>query len=172
LFTALGGAYPGLRLVKKQTIGTGVTSVAVTNAFSATYENYKIIVSGGVSNNAGTYLNLKLGSTATGYYASRMAFLFNGTAPSNAAIANEVIFYYAGWVDTNKQNMDMDLKMPFLTKNTIVGGNYCSSSGSGFGAFYTGILADSTSYTGFTLEVGGGATVTGGTIYVYGYGAS
>jgi hypothetical protein len=30
LYTALGGAYPGLRLVKKQTVGTGVVSVTVT----------------------------------------------------------------------------------------------------------------------------------------------
>ena len=49
LFTALGGTYPGMRLVKKQTIGTAVSSVNVTNAFSATYENYLILISGGVA---------------------------------------------------------------------------------------------------------------------------
>ena len=36
LYTALGGAYPGMRLVKKQTIASAVTSQAVTGAFSAT----------------------------------------------------------------------------------------------------------------------------------------
>ena len=34
----------GLWLVKTQTIGSGVGSVAVTGAFSADYDNYKIIV--------------------------------------------------------------------------------------------------------------------------------
>ena len=68
LFTALGGAYPGLRLIKKQTIGTGVSSVTVTGAFSATYDNYKIIVTGG-SNSVGTSNVLTtLGGSTTGYY--------------------------------------------------------------------------------------------------------
>jgi agmatine/peptidylarginine deiminase len=47
LFTALGGDYPGLRLIKTQTIGTSVSSVSITNAFSATYDSYKIIIEGG-----------------------------------------------------------------------------------------------------------------------------
>ncbi len=47
LWTALGGTYPGLRLIKKQTIGSGVASVSVTDAYSATYEAYKIIITGG-----------------------------------------------------------------------------------------------------------------------------
>ena len=66
LFTALGGAYPGLRLVKKQTIGSGVSSVNVTSAFSATYENYKIIVNGGVGS-ATTAVAFKLGASTTTY---------------------------------------------------------------------------------------------------------
>jgi hypothetical protein len=67
LFTALGGAYPGLRLVKKQTIGNGVSSVNVTGAFSATYDNYKILISGGVGS-TGTDLQLSLDGITTGYY--------------------------------------------------------------------------------------------------------
>jgi len=38
----------GLTLVKSQTIGSAVSSVEVTGAFSATYDNYKVIVIGGV----------------------------------------------------------------------------------------------------------------------------
>ena len=38
----------GLWLVKSQTVGTGVSSVTVSNAFSADFDNYRIIYSGGV----------------------------------------------------------------------------------------------------------------------------
>ena len=41
------GLNPGLVLIKTETIGTTVSSVTVTSAFSATYDNYKIIVAGG-----------------------------------------------------------------------------------------------------------------------------
>ncbi len=61
----------GLWLVKSQTIGTGVSSVTVTGAFSANYDRYKITVSGGVASTP-LDIRLTLGSTATGYY----GFLF------------------------------------------------------------------------------------------------
>jgi hypothetical protein len=62
------GVAPGLVLISTTTIGTTVASVTVSGAFSATYDNYKIIVSGGVGSTNIT-LRLKLGSTTTGYYA-------------------------------------------------------------------------------------------------------
>ena len=46
-FTYLDGS-GGLTLVKTEAIGTTVGSVTVTDAFSATYNAYKIIVDGGV----------------------------------------------------------------------------------------------------------------------------
>ena len=45
----------GLVLVKTQTIGTTVSSVEVTGAFSSTYDNYKIIVSGGAGSTAAQF---------------------------------------------------------------------------------------------------------------------
>jgi hypothetical protein len=42
------GASSGLTLVKSQVIGTTVSTVTVTNAFSATYNTYKIVINGGV----------------------------------------------------------------------------------------------------------------------------
>ena len=59
------GVTPGLVLVKAQTIGSAVSSVEVTGAFSSTYDNYLITLEGGVaSTNVG--LRLTLGATATG----------------------------------------------------------------------------------------------------------
>ena len=166
LWTALGGAYPGLRLVKKQTIGSGVSTVTVTNAFSATYENYRIVVAGGT--NAGSnYINFYLGSTNTGYYNNRVAADYSSSAPANASVSNETQWYYVGHSNTDNQFFDMYLNSPFATKKTYFTSSYAMQS---FGATCQGYQNSATSFTGFTLQCG--TAMTGGTIYVYGYGAS
>jgi hypothetical protein len=167
LFTALGGAYPGLRLVKKQTIGNAVSSVAVTDAFSATYENYKIIVSSGVGS-AQAFLTLKLGSTTTGYYGGYSGVVYSTAAANLGSTNNGSSFGQAGFVSSEFINFNLDVINPFLTKRTLINGGLVTQTVYGS----TGGLQDSnTSFTDFTLTPASG-TLTGGTIYVYGYGAS
>jgi hypothetical protein len=167
LFTALGGAYPGLRLIKKQTIGSAVSSVTVTGAFSATYENYKIIVSGG-SGSAQAYSVLTLGSTNTGYYAGYLGFTYASTV-SNAGVNNGTGFLYSVFTDgSNGMNASIELLSPFASKPTFMN-SQCATNTQSISA--QGLLTGSTSYTAFTLTPASG-TLTGGTIYVYGYGAS
>jgi hypothetical protein len=63
------------------------------------------------------------------------------------------------------------LSQPFMTKATFIRGQYASIGG-GSGS-YAGVLDNSTSYTGFTITCNTALrTMTGGTIYVYGYGAN
>jgi hypothetical protein len=64
--------------------------------------------------------------------------------------------------------MNVDLLDPFLAKFTTYSGGYVSSLEAGAGG---GIHKSATSFTGFTITPSIG-TYTGGTIYVYGYGAS
>ena len=170
LFTALGGDYPGLRLIKKQTIGTAVASVAVTDAFSATYENYKIIINGGVSS-VDCYLGLKLGASATAYY----EFLIYGSFAASTVLGGNTN-NGSSWLTTGdgvgSQSlfMNIDLLNPFLAKYTRYGTNMGYQAGTGSGVA-GGIHRVATSYTGFTVTPSSG-TLTGGTIYVYGYGKS
>jgi hypothetical protein len=56
----------GLWLVKTQTVGSAVPDVTVTDAFSADYDNYKILYTGGTASGAVGPLNMKLGSSTTG----------------------------------------------------------------------------------------------------------
>ena len=42
----------GMWLVKTQTVGTAVSSVTVTGAFSADYDNYLILMSGGTGSDS------------------------------------------------------------------------------------------------------------------------
>jgi len=167
LYTALGGAYPGLRLIKKQTIGTAVSSVTVTGAFSATYENYKIVVSGGTGS-AQAYSVLTLGSTSTGYYAGYVGVTYSGSV-SNAGVNNGAGFLYSVFTDgSNGMNASIELISPFASKPTFMN-SQCATNTQSISA--QGLLVGSTSYTAFTLTPASG-TLTGGTIYVYGYGAS
>lgn len=167
LFTALGGAYPGLRLIKKQTIGAAVASVTVTGAFSAAYENYKIVISGGTPS-ASAFTRLTLGSTATGYYSGYVGATF-ASVVQLAGDNNANFFGFASYADNNfGHNCNVDLFNPFATRRTLMNSSVITSTNSLSGQ---GQLADNTSYTAFTITASSG-TFTGGTIYVYGYGAS
>lgn len=159
-------ANSGLVFVKQQTIGAGVGSVTVSSAFSADYDSYQIVVSGGTtSGNFTTRLNL--GATATGYYfAGAYCTYTNVVTGSSGANAGS-------WLttsnNTNANVVNVFISQPFLAKPTVYSTNYYGVS-SGDGAIaLQGFLNDSTSYTAFTLACTGGGTYTGGTITVYGY---
>jgi hypothetical protein len=170
LFTALGGDYPGLRLVKKQTIGTSITSVEVTGAFSATYDNYLIIVSGGVgSTNA--FLNFRLGSTATGYYRAGTDTNYATGTTTSTSFSNGGAWSAAGQFSSSSMFLNINIFDPFLTKVTKFNSNSASTDTLGSSNQQAGFLNDTTSYTAFTIIANSG-NFTGGTIYVYGYGAS
>ncbi len=170
LYTALGGAYPGLRLVKKQTIGTTVSSVTVTDAFSATYENYFIKVSGGVGS-ADLALNLTLGATATGYYWVGTSQQYGSTTVSGGTGSNVASWASVVYGSTNALSGQIFLDMPQAAKRTVGRWQATGTSTTYFRNDAQGFLNDNTQYTAFTLTASSG-TITGGTIYVYGYGAS
>ena len=169
LYTALGGTYPGLRLVKKQTIGAGVSSVTVTNAFSATYENYKIIISGGASSSTNAALALAIGAANTGYYYLLRYDGYSALA-SYATVkgSNTSVFNYVGNGTANGLSAVIEVQSPFLAKNTSFSNAYFSTENGGSNS---GFLNNTDSYTSFSISVAPG-TITGGTIYVYGYGIS
>jgi hypothetical protein len=158
----------GLWLVKTQTVGSGVSSVAVTGAFSADYDNYRIIYDGGsASTNAA--LSLSLGSTATGYHYSIVYNQYNATTPLGAGATNTTAFLNAGRSSTVGNSLTLDLFGPFLSART--GARYNSTdylATTGFTILGGGMLDNTTSYTAFTITPASG-TITGGTIRVYGY---
>jgi hypothetical protein len=170
LFTALGGAYPGLRLVKKQTVGSAVTSVVVTSAFSATYENYKILYTGGVGS---TNIELRFGlnGITNNHYSQLMYGTFasnvtvSGVNGGGAAAAN---FAYTGYASTANAFLELELFNPFATRTKFGRGTYITPTNNGISQVF---IDSTTSASAFTITCPSG-TITGGTIYVYGYGAS
>jgi hypothetical protein len=155
----------GLWLVKSQTVGSGVSSVTVTGAFSADYDNYRITYTGGVG--SGGVIQMTLGAAATQYYSQLIYATYAGTTVlANVADNNAARWSFVGFGNANFAAVRMDLCSPFQTTRSTMTANYVSDANSGT---VQGLLNDATSYTSFTLTAASGGTLTGGTIRVYGY---
>ena len=157
----------GLWLVKTQTIGTTQSSVPVTSAFSADYDNYLILVSGGVAS-TDLGLNLTLGATATGYYSSGFNQSLTSATINATNTNNGSSFVSVAYGSTNALSGQIYLDGPFATKRTMASYQARGSSTTYFVNQQHGFLNNATSYTDFTLTTSTG-TITGGTIKVYGY---
>jgi hypothetical protein len=159
----------GLWLVKTVTVGSSVTSIPVTDAFSALYDHYKVVYIGGVANGQNDLL-LQLGATNTGYAHSVITTTWS-TSPSliTAGDGNTSSWARAGIAEPDNCYLNMEISNPFNAKRTIAWGGFVGSNSGRVGGSFSGYLANTTSYTDFTILVGGGFSVTGGTVYVYGY---
>jgi hypothetical protein len=161
------GVAPGLVLIKTQTIGTTVASVTVTDAFSSTYDTYKITVSGGVGSTSSQF-RLQLGATTTGYYSISNQLYYSNATAENASQSNGAYFQSFGDVKTTAISASAEIGAPNLAKPTTFNAPIMGASTDGVGGFSAGFLNNSTQYTAFTVSAGSG-TLTGGTIRVYGY---
>jgi hypothetical protein len=160
----------GLWLVKTQTVSSSpaVTSVTVTDAFSADYDNYRIIYDGGTHSGGGS-LNLQFGSTTSGYHYAYIFNQYSATAVVGGGSTVATNFDSIGRGATNGNNLNCDVFGPFLSQRTGVKYLATDYLATGFNVNGTGFLDDATSYTSFTILVAGGFNITGGTIRVYGY---
>lgn len=161
------GVAPGLVFIKSVAIGTTVSSVAVTDAFSATYDTYKIVLNGGVAS-APVDIGCQLGATTTGYYSTRVRATYAG-ATTNTGSANGANFVTGAVGSASVISSNFDLQNPFNSEETLIYGSFIYTATDGSAGITAGYLNNTTSYTDFTLVVPGGTTITGGTIYVYGY---
>jgi hypothetical protein len=158
----------GLELIKTQQIGTAVNSIVVSDAFSATYDNYRVIISGGTA--SGTIsLSIQIGAATAGYYGGSIrvtqASVSSAEGQSNTA-SYEIGRFAAA---SNQPSMTIDILAPFLTTRTsfFATSVFGDTSSAGGARWNSGYLNNTTSYTSFTLSYSG--TITGGTVYVYGY---
>lgn len=161
LFSVGGG---GLTLIKTQTVGTAVSTVSVTGAFSATYDNYLITYNNGTSSATDAFY-MQLGATTTGYYWGIVGNTWSPTANNNGATNGSSFSYVGSANSTNGPNVRVIVQSPFLSKRTVTMSQFVETSG---GYTSHGMLNNTTSYTSFILAPSTG-TITGGTIRVYGY---
>lgn len=155
----------GLWLVKSQTIGTGVSSVTVTDAFSTKYDNYRItITKAGAS--ASVSMCLNYGTSAVSYFGIETYTQYSAGTITVANNNNDTK-QFIGLTDASaaSYNSSFDVFSPFLASPTQLTGQYY---GRGFIGYFGGSHEVSNSYTSFKLFNESG-TLTGGTITVYGY---
>ena len=159
-------ANSGLVFVKSQTIGSGVTSVTVSNAFSATYDNYRILVN--TTGSLAQSIGCRLDGSSTAY----AQFVIYGDLGSNAVLGfqqtsgSEFRFVGGSSSTSNSSIACFDLLNPFAAAYTrMPSGPYFESNSMGTS---NGEHRVATSYTGLVI-VSGNGTFTGGTITVYGY---
>lgn len=158
----------GMWLVKSQTIGSGSGTVVVPSAFSSDYDAYQIVVSGGGTAGGDYGLNMRLGSTVSGYYFTGEYRNFPNTVNNVIAGNNASEWGAVGIATVNSLQANIFVTNPFLTRNTYFSAPYIYNNAGGGLANMGGFLADSNSYTAFTLFINA-STFTGGTIRVYGF---
>ena len=155
-----------LTLIKKQTIGSAVSSVTVSDAFSSTYDNYKVIVTGGAgSTNINMFLTL--GATNSGYYYAGTYIQYSGSGGTIYQNSN-ANYFDSGYASANGLSIDLEIQSPNLAKRTSFLTRTARQDTTGYVHNYQGFLDNATQYTAFTLTTNTG-TVTGGEIRVYGY---
>ena len=157
----------GLVLVKSQTIGSGVSSVTVTDAFSSTFDTYRIVICVDDSSSA-TAITVIFGATVSGYKWSAYGWHISGSSFTSQSTSSAHC-YFGSTSATDGGMSTTDVYAPYLTKQTRYSGTggYFDNT-SGFAEFHAGIESSATSYTAFTVAPQTG-TVSGGTIRVYGY---
>jgi hypothetical protein len=157
----------GLWLVKSQTVGTGVSSVIVTDAFSADYTNYVVTLSGGTISSGnldiGFQLRTAAGSTATTGYSSSMIY-WSGSAITAFNQDNGSNWQNAGGGASTSARMRLDVTAPFLAQPT---GMFAAVQRHDIRGSVNGFHTGATSYSAFVLTPNA-STLTGGTIRVYG----
>jgi hypothetical protein len=158
----------GLQLIKTQVVGSAVSSVTVSNAFNATYDNYRIIWTGG--NGSGADLRLTLGASVASYSGALIYNRPNTPAPAGISVSNGSFWQYgAGLSSSNGQHCSFEIYQPFVAARTTVFTKVMqiSDATSAFGTF-SGFHDVAASYSSFTITPSTG-TITGGTIFVYGF---
>jgi hypothetical protein len=164
-----GTASSGLTLINTTSF-SGVSSQSVSDVFSTTYDNYKIIVAAN-SSTAANSLRVRMrvsgadNSTSNYFFAG---FQLNSNASTGVAFSGET--QTSGQLvilDANVRMLaTMDVLNPFLTEKTVFTGFGQRVGNHNMNMSFVEVEL-TTSFTGFTLFPASG-TMTG-TVSVYGY---
>ena len=155
----------GLELISTTTVGTAVSSVTVTGAFSTTYDNYRIVINAMAASVDAAQIRFTInGSTGSTYHliGTNMDY---GSATVYPVSGAAVAFFRIGETSQTSNNLSFDIYSPFLAATSFISSCFNGTSHVGW---YNGKDTNAASSTAFTLTPSSG-TVTGGTVTVYGY---
>ena len=147
------------------TIGTAVTSVTVANAFSSTYDHYRIILTGGTASTSSNQFSFNFNGSPSAWYGNFIYANFAGSTPASVGYNNLTGVTHAASVSSGYSQAFIDIQSPFLATPSFFSSHFVDGSNAGR---TQATNANSTSYTGFILTMNTG-TCSGGTIAIYGY---
>jgi len=163
----------GLVLIKTTTIGSAVSSVSVDDCFSATFDQYKIIIASQTASGA-NQLNMRLRVSSTDNSASNYRYgaierpSLNTT--TGAFAGNTTTSWNIGTTGVESGITEVNINYPFAAYYPSLTTTSAYSDNANGRSFYFAAgagLTVNTSYTGFTI-LPNGVTLTGGQITVYG----
>jgi hypothetical protein len=160
-------ANAGLVFVKEVSIGASpITSVQVSNAFSAEYQNYLVTISGVFPSTSGNFFTLKwrLADT-TGFYGNIYGINYLGTVVNVTTTNLGRCLVGQTNAAAGSPSLSFNIFSPFLATRTAIHGMGTGTSGWNIHGHED---TRTTSENGFFIEVSGG-TMTGGFVRVYGY---
>ncbi len=170
LNTALGTKKAGLVLLNTTSF-SGVASQSINDVFSATYDNYLILIDDVIKNTSAgdlaLYFRLRVSATdSTANYTWGQNYALYASATTGASNLNNGGYFLALAANaTNKSATQLAIQNPFLAKPTTM---QSLATMHDAGSYIAGHHSASTSYTGFSLVAASG-TMTTGRITVYGY---
>ena len=157
----------GMVYVTSYTVGSGVSTFSVPDCFNSSYDNYRVIYTGGTGTGTSAGLRLSLTGSTTTYF--NMLIFGSYATGSLTGISNNAslgYWQYAGAVDSNSNAfLSTDIFEPFVSRSTRFAAQWVQTDAAGTNQ---GIHKSNTSYTGITVVPDSG-TLTGGTVTVYGY---
>ena len=152
---------------------TGVSSISLNNVFSSSYNNYRIMITGGAAS-TGTAISIRY--RASGADRTNNAYYFGGFfsreqgtttgAWSGSGVTSMTLVSVYNVANTNTVQADISNPADAAVGTGINWQSWNNDGSGGYGIFAGGLYATNNANTGFTLFTAG--TITG-TVTVYGY---
>lgn len=156
----------GMWLITTQNITAGTNLQTISNCFSSTYKNYKIVFSEVDMVNAddGIQVYFEATAPASNYFSRQQYSKYDGTANAFNS-TNNGGYWWTGLGGTESNtHLIMDISNPNLAKYTTFS---CQWQSDNYAGWAGGQVKTTTQYTSIRFKAGG--NFNSGSIQVYGY---
>ena len=173
LQTQINANLPGMQLVTAQTF-SGVSSISVNSCFSASFENYRILLTGTTYSGSGaisTVFRLRASGTDNSSANYRWGRIYGGATSGGGTNWSDTSFFLAGTSAVVNHQASFDVYGPQVALPTAFTANSFmeeSATSGTWAGVSGGRMTVSTQYDGITILLFGSATFSG-TLRIYGY---
>jgi hypothetical protein len=158
-------ANSGLTYITSANVPTSpaASSLTVSNCFSSTYDNYRIIIAGVTSGLVD--FTIQLTGITGSVYVCQGTYQLSGVSTVNPYAATSTTLPLGTFAATGNNFVQLELSSPNLAKIKYA---YMTSNSNLLSSQQGGLVNSTVQSTGFTVAVASG-NISGGTVTVYGY---